>query len=134
MRIRLIFLLFLGTLFILLSCHTGHKESTQISYPKYIQLGGTALKDSISGSFYVVNEGNAPLKISGIGTGCDCIVASYDSSFIQTGDSTPIYFKIHLKDTGNFEKSIVFEANTDSIYHVVYIKGHAKRSNVTSME
>ncbi len=43
---------------------------------------------------------------------------------VKLGKNSFIHFSIHLFDTGYFQKNFVIEANTDSVFHVVNVRGH----------
>ena len=96
-----------------------------IQFPDTVNLGDVSLLDTIRGEISITNTGMAPLILKKVTASCQCTTPVYDSLPVQTNETTKIHVGIYLKDTGYFEKNIVFEANTDSIYQVVVVKGRA---------
>jgi hypothetical protein len=98
------------------------KPTTSISVLSNVDAG-IITENSMLDSICIINTGSAHLLISKVQPGCACTVIQFDSTAIPPGDSSFIPYRIDFSDTGYFEKSIVIEANTDSIFHAVIIRG-----------
>ncbi len=113
----------------ILSCSENKNSSidttTKIQYSDTLSLGDVSLLDTIRGEIRITNTGNIPLVLKKVTASCQCTTPIFDSLPIEVNNTTKIKVGIYLKDTGYFEKNIVFEANTDSIYQVVLVRGHA---------
>ena len=115
--------------FTIFSCTENKNEhtynTTKINYPDTLSLGDVSLSDTIRGEIKISNEGKNVLILKKVTASCQCTTPIYDSLPVKANNITKIQVGIYLKDTGYFEKNIVFEANTDSIYQVVVVRGHA---------
>lgn len=81
--------------------------------------------DSAKHDFYLYNDGNNSLIIKDVKAGCGCTVPNWSNLPVKPGDSAKIsvVFKPNESNVGIIKKSIVVQANTDSIFHVLYISG-----------
>ena len=115
--------------FTIFSCTENKNEhtnnTTKINYPDTVSLGDVSLSDTIRGEIKITNEGRNDLVLKKVTASCQCTTPIYDSLPVKANNATKIRVGIYLKDTGYFEKNIVFEANTDSIYQVVVVRGNA---------
>ena len=108
-----------------ISCSENKPEFAAIEYTDSINVNDVFYKDSLFGSIEVSNIGSTHLIIKSVQPDCQCTIVSFDTLPVKPGEKNIISYFLKLSDTGRFEKSIVFEANTDSVFHAVLISGHA---------
>lgn len=98
---------------------------------KEFNFGTITESDSIEHVFIVKNTGEVPLKIISADASCGCTVPQFTKESIQPDSLARItvFFKPNKDAYGATEKSIVLKANTDSVFHVLYIKGNVIKSS-----
>ena len=86
-------------------------------------------QDSVMHDFYLYNKGGKSLIIKDVKASCGCTVPKWSSVPTNPGDSAKIsvVFKPNKSNIGVIKKSIIIQANTDSIFHVLYISGNVLR-------
>lgn len=119
--------------FQLIACKSKDDTQTNVSKITSVKIEeksydfGTILQsDSITHEFRIKNTGNIPLIIKSAKAGCGCTIPKWDNNPITPNEYATI--EVKYKPTKNTEgfinKSIVVQANTDSTFHVLYIKGN----------
>lgn len=97
-----------------------------------IDLGKTAMGDTLHFYFAFTNSGDAPLIITEADGGCSCLQATGPSQPIMPGktDSIRVSFNTNLSVTGWVRKNIRVVANTEPGTHRLFfsteITGHKK--------
>lgn len=81
-------------------------------------------KDTLWVDFKFTNDGSEPLVISDVKTSCDCTLANWPKTAIQSGKSSVIKggFKIEGK-SDSFNKNIIIFANTMPGTTILTMKG-----------
>jgi len=103
------------------------KTSAKILFnEKSHDFGFISLKDSIEHDFVIENIGEVPLIIQSVKASCGCTVPGWSSKPILPLAKSVVKVKFKPKDKGVVNKSIVLQANTDSMFHVFYLKGNVR--------
>ncbi len=80
---------------------------------KILDLGRFKADEPQDSSFTVYNDGDEPLSIHTIFSGCRCTGTSYEKGLIQPGDSSivNVHFNGKGRHAGGFRKAVVIRSN-----------------------
>ncbi|WP_379091920.1 DUF1573 domain-containing protein [Pedobacter sp. UC225_65] len=128
-RYKLLF----GLVVLLTACKSNQKESNavadntttiQINERSY-SFGKLKQSDSTEHVFTIKNTGDIPLIIKSAKAACGCTVPKWSTEPVLPNKNAMI--RVKFKPNPGFEgiisKSVVIQANTDSTFHVLYMKG-----------
>jgi hypothetical protein len=92
---------------------------------KSFYFGTIKQSDSADHVFKIKNVGDVALLIKSAKASCGCTVPEWSKIPIKPNNFGEIRIKFKPTETmdGIISKSVVFQANTDSIFHVLYLKG-----------
>lgn len=76
-----------------------------------VDMGQVQFYTPTSGVFELKNEGNKPLRISQVETGCGCTVATYPTNAIGGGESFTIKVTYDARMMGHFDRIIEVHSN-----------------------
>lgn len=121
-------------IFILSACNSEIKKNstasndstTKVQIAEAIFSFGTLKQtDSVVHVFKLKNVGAIPLLIKSAKASCGCTVPEYSQKPIPPNETASITVKFKPTEAieGIVNKSIVIQANTDSTFHVLYVKG-----------
>lgn len=123
---------------ICISCTYKESSVTYVSKHDYIQeatfldgqisdynLGSIKKSTLIYHSFTFKNQGNIPIFISSVGTGCGCISTQYSKEIVKPGKtfSLKVTFNTRNED-GYFRKKIYILFNNGRFKKIISIKGN----------
>ena len=80
---------------------------------KILNLGRFKADEPQDSSFTIYNDGDEPLSIHTIFSGCGCTRTSYGKDIIQPGDSSIVNIRFNGKGRypGGFRKAVVIRSN-----------------------
>ena len=118
---------------IILSCQGKQKKAEESAEPttsieienNNYSFGTIKELDSIEHSYVIKNIGKNPLVIKRIETTCGCTVPEWSKVPVKPNDKTTIKVVFTAKSgvVGKVQKSVIIQANTDSIFHFLNIGG-----------
>lgn len=120
----------------LLSCQDNNEKrkisennTTVEIQKKSFNFGKIKQSDSVDHIFKIKNTGDLPLIIKSAKASCGCTVPEWTKTPIKTNQYADIRVKFKPTKTmdGVISKSIVIQANTDSMFLVLYIKGTVEK-------
>ena len=113
-------------LFVFVGCKNEKELFPCLETIKEYDLGTIKVGENIDKEILLKNcSQNENLLIKQIKTSCGCTVASIFDTIVKAGRTTKIKvdFKAEKESVGQFNKSIVIEANTYPNFTVLYLKG-----------
>lgn len=90
-----------------------------------IDVGMIKCNQKVSRVCYFSNPSHVPLRIIDVRTNCGCTIADWNKKPILLNKQDSILIHLNIKDKGLFKKSIVIRTNTQSVFHIVHVKGNA---------
>ena len=120
-------------LFLILGCSKENNSSKTtnaiLKLPeKIFDFGKISQKDTINHRFELINNSEVPLTIRNVSASCGCTVPSWDKEPIAPSKKGFINITYIPNSSGQINKSIVVETNTDSVFNVLYLKGFVKET------
>lgn len=103
--------------------NTNNIKFAEIEYKKSISFGIKNNNDTIVKTFQIKNISKNNLIIKNIKSSCGCTVAKLKNSTILPNKYAEIVVTYIPQKKGDVSNSIVFEANTNPTFNVLYLKG-----------
>lgn len=88
-----------------------------------VDMGQVQFYTPTSGVFELKNEGNKPLLISKVDTGCGCAVATYPTNAIGAGESFTIKVTYDARMMGHFDRVVEIHSNGSKKPYRLDLKG-----------
>lgn len=109
---------------------TGAITEIEIETKEY-DFGTIHQSDSAMYRYSFQNTGNQPLIIKAVQASCGCTVPTWSKEPILPGARgfVDVKFKPSEDQIGFIRKSVVINANTESLFHVFYISGNVRTSS-----
>ena len=150
MRIKVLFLVFVGLLVVMVSCQNGNDKKLSgdlVTNPKSAQnptdkapvikfdktefdFGKILQGEVVSYTFHFTNTGNAPLIITNVDKSCGCTASDFPRNPIEPGGTGEIKITYDSKGHHGFQsKALVVVANTIPSQTTLRIKAEVRTPN-----
>lgn len=86
-------------------------------------LGDIMWKVPARATFEIRNDGNAPLRVTGVYTDCACTVARWDKSAVAPGATTKLIVLLDAETLGTFDKSVYVTTDAENVARRLRITG-----------
>lgn len=103
------------------------KTKILVAEKEYL-FGKINSSDTILHTYLIVNSGIYDLIINDVKASCGCTDLNWTKEPVKPGDTAFVNVVFVPNSIGRNEKSIVVNANTDSTFTVLYLKGDVEKA------